>query len=161
MPRTEPTFRDARRDDYDVLCLLWRDMDELHASLLPGFFRRTDRPPRRREEFDAILRSPDESVRVAELHGEVVGVVHTQLYDTPPVAQMTQRRRAHVDSVVIAQRMRRQGLGTQLMHEAYGWARAHGAAEILLTVWAGNEAAEKFYETLGFHRVNMVLSVDL
>jgi hypothetical protein len=35
--------------------------------------------------------------------------------------------------------------------------RGRDAEEILLTVWAGNEGAEKFYARLGFGRVSSVL----
>jgi ribosomal protein S18 acetylase RimI-like enzyme len=47
------------------------------------------------------------------------------------------------------------------MDEAAAWARTHAAEEIVLTVWAGNEGAERFYDHLGFTRLSSVLSKPL
>jgi ribosomal protein S18 acetylase RimI-like enzyme len=72
-----------------------------------------------------------------------------------------QRRRAHVDNIVVAANQRRQGHGRALIDAAAQWARAKGAEEILLTVWSGNVDAERFYERLGFGRVSSVLGRPL
>jgi hypothetical protein len=86
-------IRAARPEDYDALCALWREMDDLHARMLPAFFRRTTRPSHPREQFDKILRSPDEHLAVAAVDDELVALAHVQIFDTPPVPQMTPRRR--------------------------------------------------------------------
>ena len=71
---------------------------------------------------------------------------------------MVPRRRAHVEALVVDQRHRRAGVGTALMDAATAWARARGADEIVLTVWAGNAAAEAFYQRLGYGVVSRALS---
>ena len=47
------------------------------------------------------------------------------------------------------------------MNAAAAWARERGAAEIVLTVWAGNAAAEAFYERLGYGVVSRALAKPL
>ena len=47
------------------------------------------------------------------------------------------------------------------MDEVARWARRQGAAELVLTVWAGNRAAEAFYERLGYGALSRVLSAKL
>jgi ribosomal protein S18 acetylase RimI-like enzyme len=136
-------------------------MDELHHALLPGYFRRPPVPARPRAEVERILRSDDESLRVAVEDEELVGLCHAQIYDTPPLPAMTPCRRAHIDSLVVAATARRRGVGRALVEDAAAWGRARGATEIVLTVWAGNEAAERFYEALGFGSVNRVLGRGL
>jgi diamine N-acetyltransferase len=153
--------RPARIGDYPALCFLWRAMDELHAQFLPSYFRRAAGPPKSLAEVDRILAAPDELLRIAEHDGETVGLVHALLYDTPPIPAMTPARRAHVDSLVVRPEARRRGIGRQLMAEVQAWAEAKGATEIVLTVWAGNQAAEAFYLGLGFAAVNQVLGKRL
>jgi ribosomal protein S18 acetylase RimI-like enzyme len=152
--------RDATRADHDALCALWRVMDELHASLHPGWFRRRGwpRPP---SELERILRASDERLRVADEDGAVVGLCHLQLYDTPPIPWMTPSRRAHLDSLVVDTGARRRGVGRRLLDDAAAWARGRGAGELVLTVWNGNEDAARFYASLGFGPVNSVLGRPL
>lgn len=153
-------LRPARPDDYPGLCTLWKLIEDLHAGLLPGYFRRSPRPPRSREEVEKILRTPDELILIAEElepESRAVGLVHVQIYDTPPVPSMVPRRRAHVENLIVDAEHRRRGLGRRLLDGGAEWARSHGADEMLLTVWEGNDDAVRFYESLGFGRVNTVL----
>jgi ribosomal protein S18 acetylase RimI-like enzyme len=154
-------IRQAQLADYEALGRLFLEVDELHARLLPAYFRRPRGTARSRELIGRILSAPDETILVAHEDGELLGLVHVQLYDTPPIAVMVPRRRAHVDNVVVAAAARRRGVGRRLMEGAARWARDRGAEELLLTVWAGNEEAERFYDALGFHAVNRVLGKPL
>ncbi len=160
--------RRATMDDYEPLMALVAEADELHARLMPGYFKRPSRPARSRADLSRILGSLDEVIYVidepaaASLAGRgILGMVHAQLYDTPPGPALVQRRRAHIDNLVVAARVRRQGHGRALVDAAGQWARAKGAEEILLTVWSGNADAERFYERLGFGRVSSVLGKPL
>jgi ribosomal protein S18 acetylase RimI-like enzyme len=158
-----PAHRRATADDYDALMALLHDADELHAQLLPGYFRRPTRPARSRAELSRILNALDEIVYVVdgEAGAGLAGLVHAQIYDTPPQPALVQRRRCHIDNLVVAPRARRQGIGRALVDASGAWARSKGAEELLLTVWNGNEAAERFYESLGFGRVSSVLARGL
>lgn len=159
---TATTIRKARRSDSDALARLLCEADELHARLMPGYFRRPTRPTRARDQLERILDAIDQGLYVAEdPEAGVCGLVHVQLYDTPAIASMVPKRRAHIDNLVVTEGMRRRGLGRRLVEAAIAWAREQGAAEILLTVWAGNEAAERFYDALGFARVSTVLGKTL
>jgi ribosomal protein S18 acetylase RimI-like enzyme len=153
--------RPATDADYDALCALWREMDDLHALLLPGYFRRPRLPAKTPAELGKLLRAIGEAIRVAEVDGQVMGLLHVQLYDTPPSETLTPRRRAHVETLVVAAAARRNGIGRRLMEEAAAWGRDRGAVELVLTVWAGNEDAERFYRSLGFGAVNLVMGRDI
>ena len=156
------TIRKAELGDYDGICQLIRAADDLHAEILPGFFRKARQGnPRTRDEVRRILESPTETILVREEGGVIAGLVHVQIYDTPPVAVMVARRRAHIDLLVVAEAARRRGLGRTLLDGARAWARGMGAEELLLTVWAGNDLAQRFYEKQGFRRINTVLGQPL
>ena len=154
--------REAQPGDYEAICDLFRQVDELHAELLPSFFRRPKKGGRSREAIRRIVAANDEALLVAlDPIQELTGLVHVQIYDTPAVQLMVPKRRAHIDNLVVHKAVRRQGIGTRLVEAAGKWAKGKGAEEVLLTVWEGNRAAEKFYHAMGFRRVNTVLGREL
>jgi ribosomal protein S18 acetylase RimI-like enzyme len=150
---------------------LWRQIDELHAALVPDYFRPGapagpgggggSGPAAR------LAADPHAAMLVAEASGRpdapaaaaaVIGAVLVRAYDTPSDPTMVPRRRAHVEALVVDQAHRRAGVGTALMEAATAWARDHGAAEVVLTVWTGNQAAEAFYARLGYRVLSRALS---
>ncbi len=153
-------MRIARPADRAALTGLWREVADLHARLLPGFFRSSDESAR--EVARAVEDSgANRTVLVAELDGTLAGFAHVALYDTPRSPSLSPCRRAQVEAIAVAAAMRRRGIGRLLMEEASAWGRARGAAQLLLTVWAGNEEAEAFYRALGYRSLNQVLGRDL
>jgi len=90
--------------------------------------------------------------------GSLRGAVLVRIYDTPADPAMVPRRRAHVEALVVDRHHRRAGIGTALMDAAAAWALERGATEVVLTVWAGNTAAEAFYERLGYGVVSRALA---
>ncbi len=108
------------------------------------------------------LADANEMLLVAEEPGGgVCGLAHLMLFDTPEGEGRRRVRRAHMDSVVVKARHRRRGCGRALVEASRSWSRDKGAALLLLTVWDGNDAAERFYASLGFTRVSQVLGSKL
>jgi ribosomal protein S18 acetylase RimI-like enzyme len=155
--------RPARAADRDALLELWREVDELHAELQPGFFRPDyERVAHVTERVRAAQLSSWQSLLVADdADGLVCGLAWLQIYDTPPSASMVQRRRVHVEDLVVARARRRAGCGRALLEAGAAWARQRGAEQLLLTVWAGNHEAELFYQSLGYRPISQVLGTDL
>jgi ribosomal protein S18 acetylase RimI-like enzyme len=157
-------IRRARHEDWEAVRALWREIDELHAQLAPAYFRPTERA---RNEWRQLLIAPDAAVFVAETTGlpqppgGLAGAISVRLYDTPPDPAMIPRRRGHVEMLVVGSKYRRRGIGRGLMAEVAIWARTEGAAELVLTVWAGNRDAEAFYERLGYSVLSSVLHAPL
>jgi len=162
-PRGAVTVRRGRLADYDAVSRLWAEVDAQHARIAPSFFRAG--PPRPRRRLAEILAGRHEALLVAEVKAgraeRVVGVVHVRVFDTPDDPLKVARRRGHVEDLVVARRRRRAGVGRALMEAAAGWCRQQGAAQVLLTVWAGNEEAEAFYAALGYRPVSRVLGAEL
>jgi ribosomal protein S18 acetylase RimI-like enzyme len=154
-------IRRARAEDWQAACALWCEVDDQHAALAPSYFRRTARFDR---EWRELLTAPDAAVFVAiceEADGRVAGFAVVRLYETPPDPAMVPLRRGHVETLVVGRAYRRKELGSRLMAEVTSWARRQGAAELVLTVWAGNHEAEMFYERLGYGVLSRVLRKKL
>jgi ribosomal protein S18 acetylase RimI-like enzyme len=156
--------RAAAGDDVDALSRLWHEADELHAQLSPGFFRRPDTARGRQRAAEALRDAEDnghEVILVASSGAAISGACHLQIYDTPVGHSMVAQRRGHVETLIVARAQRRRGCGRALMQAATEWARGKGASQMLLTVWAGNEEAERFYAALGYRTISQVLGNDL
>jgi ribosomal protein S18 acetylase RimI-like enzyme len=157
--------RAASDDDVDALARLWHEADELHARLSPGFFRRPELGRGRQRAIEALRDSEEsahETILVAVDGKDVAcGACHLQIYDTPVGHTLVPQRRGHVETLIVARAYRRRGMGRALMVAATEWARLRGAHQLLLTVWAGNDDAERFYNALGYRTISQVLGTDL
>jgi ribosomal protein S18 acetylase RimI-like enzyme len=158
--------RPAADGDVEIVSTLWHEADALHAQLSPGFFRHPDRARGRQRTLDA-LRDAEENghevilVAVDPDDGDVGGACHVQIYDTPSGHTLMPQRRGHVETLIVTPSRRRRGCGRALMAAAAAWIRERGATQLLLTVWAGNDDAERFYAALGYRTISQVLGTDL
>ena len=48
-----------------------------------------------------------------------------------------------------------------LLAAAEAWARSRGAAQVVLTVWSGNDEADRFYRAIGYAPASQVLCREL
>lgn len=154
--------RPARLEDRAALAELWMQGDELHAQIAPDFFRQSDgRSGRSREFFTRALHDKSHALLLAEASSKAVGLLYAQIYDTPASPVLVALRRCHVADLVVDVAWRRRGVGRRLMDAVAKWARAQGAAQLVLTVWHGNRGAQRFYRALGFGDVSHVMKRDL
>jgi len=125
-------------------------VDREHARLMPDYFRA---PP----EGEVPVRDSWSEILVAEGGDGVCGFVVVRVVETPRDETMTPRRRAHVEMIGVSPKARRRGIGRLLMKEAERWAAGRGCAEVVLTVWSENRAAEMLYAALGYEPIARVL----
>ncbi|MEO5558309.1 MAG: GNAT family N-acetyltransferase [Dokdonella sp.] len=72
-------------------------------------------------------------------------------------AQLCDDACAEVTGLVVAQPMRGQGIGGQLLVEAEAWARTRGAQQIRVRSRQERELAHQFYERAGYARTKTQL----
>ena len=160
--RGQVTVRPARPEDWLGVQALLRELDELHAELVPAYFR----PATRTEpEWRGLLGDSTALALVAvdEVEGSraPVGFLSLRIYDTPADPTMVPRRRGHLETLVVDARHRRRGIGGRLLGAGADWARARGATEMVLTTWVGNAEADAFYERLGYRVLSRVLHAKI
>ncbi len=87
---------------------------------------------------------------VAELAGEVAGLL-VLVYETDCIYIREARRRfAYIQDLVVDDRHRRHGIGRALMDAAEAAAKAAGCRRMVLGVLAGNAAALAAYDRQGY-----------
>jgi len=136
--------------DEEAIRELRGEVDREHARLMPDYFRVAARA-------EVPGRDSASEILVADGGEGVCGFVVVRVVETPREATMTPRRRAHVEMIGVAEGARRRGVGRALMTEVERWAAGRGCAEVVLTVWSHNQAAEALYGELGYEPIARVL----
>jgi ribosomal protein S18 acetylase RimI-like enzyme len=138
------TVRRARRDDVAAVVGMLADdplgsgRERLEDPLPPSYFR----------AFDAVDRSPDIQLVVAEdASGAVVGCL--QLCILPGLSSQGASR-ALIEDVRVASQCRSRGIGEQLVQWAMAEARARGCKLVELLTHHTRVEAQRFYKRLGF-----------
>lgn len=99
--------------------------------------------------FAAVRDAGDgHALLVAEFSGEIVGLVH--IFDRPALEKPTE---ALVQSLVIDETRRGNGIGRTLMKHAEAWAKARGFTSVALHTQLKRMDARAFYGALGYHEV--------
>ncbi len=134
------TFRPAVRDDLARIVDLIAD-DAVAAARTGAF------GPAHVAGFEAIEASGNDELVVAELDGEVVGVM--QLTFVPGISR-NGATRLLVEAVRVDARLRGQGLGRALMEHAHARGRERGCTIAQLTSDKQRPDAHRFYRSLGY-----------
>jgi len=149
-----PRVRPATPRDLDAvvalrIALLREHPDHpIYGRLRPEIDRRA------RELFAAQLRARTETILLAELAGEVVGIIRCVESIGSPLLEPA--RYAYVSSAYVRPDARRRGVLRALVTEIERWCRARGLDQMRLHNVAGSEAAERAWNALGFAIVEQV-----
>jgi len=137
------TFRPAQRDELEMIVALLAD-DELgqtreaeQGSLDPAYI----------SAFEAIERDPGNEVIVGV---DADGIIGTMQLSYIPNLTFQGATRCQIEGVRIADRVRGQGLGQQMIRWAVERARENGCGIVQLTSNKARDRAIVFYEALGF-----------
>ena len=139
----KPTLRPAQSDDLPAIIALLAD-DPLGATresagdaVAPSY----------EEAFRAIDADPNHQLLVADLEGEVVGVLQLSFL---PHLTYEGGWRAQIEGVRIAAEHRSKGLGRVLVEGAIQRGQERGCHLVQLTTDRRRPEALRFYESLGF-----------
>lgn len=148
-------IRPAERADIPALVRLRLANAERHVQLAPDTFRLPDVEAVRRH-FEQVLGFA--LISVAELDGEVVGMVEVVPLPEPPDHQILIPRRGADVHTVVLDGHRGRGVGAALVAAAEQIAAAHGVSILFAGIFATNEEAVAFYSRAGFGPRGILLS---
>lgn len=141
---SEPILmRPARRDDLPAIVRMLADDPlgagrERYADPLPlGYL----------EAFDRIVADSRNLLAVAEAGGAVVGCLQLTFI---PGLSFQGAELALLEGVRVDSSRRREGIGAVMIQWAMDEARGRGCGQIELLTHTSREAAQRFYERLGF-----------
>jgi len=147
-------IREATQGDYEALCAIFAEADAMHREALPHIFREAAGPARPRDFILKILADKNTALFVAEHEGEIIGLIHVRVRETPDIPILVPRRYAVINDLVVKEKFRRHGVGRALLERAERWALDKGATQVELVVWEFNKGAIAFYEKLGYKTIS-------
>lgn len=149
-------IRPARQSDLPALKRLQVHLGRFHRTIQPDNPRYQVADSTWDEVLANDLQSDEKRIFVAHLNGKLVGFVKLSFVDKP--AGLT----CEVNTLIVDDTSRRQGIGRHLMTVAEQAARERGATTIRLFIASGNNDAQSFYEQQGYellsHRYGKRLS---
>lgn len=147
-------IRLAREEDVPAIVALFA------ADPLGGYGDTTDTAalPDYLKAFRRIAKSPNDTLYVAELAGEVVGTFQTTL-----ITSMTARGSSNltIEAVQTRSDLRGKGIGAAMILFAIEQGQEAGARLVQLTSNAKRVDAHRFYERLGFIRTHAGFKMKL
>jgi GNAT superfamily N-acetyltransferase len=151
---SETTFRAARRADLpEIVGLLADDVINGHRErpgepLAQGYI----------DAFEDIVAHDANALVVAEQNGTVVAT--GQITFIPYLTQQGGRR-AIIEGVRVASRLRSQGIGEKLIAHLTALAAARGCVSVQLTTSKPRVDAQRFYARIGFTDSHSGFKLDL
>jgi len=148
-------LRDLRVEDIPALSRLARESfiekfgHMYRAEDLADFLEKTHSPAAIAAEFA----NPARRYRLAEADGVLAGycklAIPSTLADHGGFDRPVEIKQLYTDPARTGQ-----GIGAALMDWALGEAHAHGADAVQLSVWSGNDDAQRFYARYGFAKTS-------
>lgn len=154
-------IRHATVDDYESICDLLSEIDELHRDNLPNIFKKPTGPVREREYFLGLISDENVGLYIAELDRKIIGLVHAIVKDAPNIPVFVESRYATIDSIIVKTGFQHHGIGTSLLDKIQEWSTAKGATSIELNVYEFNKIAISFYEKHGYKTFSRRMSKEL
>ena len=141
-------IRRAVEADIPVIDKLLYQVHKIHSDIRPDLFNKgtkkyTD------EELRSIIADELTPVFVAEKDGMVSGYafcIHQQHINDN---NLTDIRTLYIDDLCVDEASRGMHVGRALYDHVISYARENGYYNVTLNVWAGNDSAMRFYESVG------------
>jgi len=124
--------------------LIWRITEEGKALL--------------RQKVESTLADSCNRLLVAEMNGQIIGFAHGQVANR---TDYLPRNVGHINTVYVAKRSRRKGVGASMVKELCRFFNSEGVDHVTLRYVLGNEEAEKFWTRLGFEQIITTARADL
>jgi ribosomal protein S18 acetylase RimI-like enzyme len=135
----------------------WEDIDTLTALLRQLFTMEADfavDAERQRRGLSLMLDGclKHRCVKVADVDGEVVGMVTAQLLISTSEGGTV----ALIEDMVVDGRLRGRGIGRRLMAAIETWSREHGASRLQLLADRTNFSGLDFYDKIGWRPTRLI-----
>lgn len=154
-------IRFAQADDLPDICRIRRQVHKVHTDGRPDIYREPENP----EAFDQLLRNifSEDNYRlmVYETERRTAAYALIRLITTEGSCMKQDRFSYFIDEFGVDEDCRRHGIGTALMNAIFEQAKKNHAASVDLDVWTFNEAAERFYRSLGMKPKHTYLELPL
>jgi GNAT superfamily N-acetyltransferase len=158
----EAKIRQAEKEDGDELIELWHGFTEYLSTYDDRYQHKDDADERWLQYFEnQLLDSKYGTVFVAELDGDLVGVLEVRVVGDHPIFRL--KDHGYINGHFVLDDYRGSGIGQQLLQAAADWLREHprGIEFCRVDVIEGDEKGMSIYDELGFNPIEHVYEYEL
>lgn len=159
-PCSQIMIRRAKNTDIDRLNELLYQVQRLHAEVYPDIFKLGEKKYTTKE-LTAIIEDDNTPIFVYENEGVVLGYAFCIYQLTQENHQVYRRKVLYIDDLCVDNTCRRQGVGKKLYRYVVQTAAKNGCDSVTLNVWHRNEAALRFYESMGMKPLKTMMEEKL
>ena len=155
-------IRRANENDTGAILNLLSQVLEVHAWIRPDIFI-SGTTKYSAEDLARMYPDDDRPIYVAEEDGAVRGYAFCQIRRPSAAAppMMVPRTEFYLDDLCVDAWARRKHVGLILFDHVKQEARRLGCDRVILNVWEGNDAALKFYRSMGMKTRSRMMEYDL
>lgn len=147
--------RKANVNDYIYIKKLMQSIQNLHHNKRSEIHK--DSEIFDIEEFKQNI----DNIMVAEINNTIVGAVVYLVKEKLENNYTNYRKVLFIEALVVDVNYRKNGIGKILMQRMEKIAKENGCSSIELNVWAFNDEAIKFYESIGMSVKTMILEKNV
>jgi ribosomal protein S18 acetylase RimI-like enzyme len=141
------TIRKACNDDIPRIIDLLHQVNMVHWQIRPDLFR-PHTTKYDEQELAALLDDDSTPIFVYD-DGSVQGYAFCQISQTTGHRLLQDTKTLYIDDICVDHKARGRGVGKALFAHVSNYARTVGCHNITLNVWEGNDAALRFYRSMG------------
>ena len=140
-------IRKAAIEDIPRIIDLLHQVDMVHHRLRPDLFK-PNTTKYSADDLAQLLHNAFKPIFVYD-RGTVLGYAFCQITETTGDRLLQDGKTLYIDDICVDESARGKHIGKALFEHVRNYARAIGCHNITLNVWEGNEAALRFYQTMG------------
>ena len=152
-------IRAMNPSDHTAFCLLLTQVHGMHAQARPDIFREQPNLPDE-SSFAQMLSDENSVFLAAEENGEMVGMCLMEIR-CPKSPILHPQPYGWIGDLCVREDCRSRGIGHALHEAAMARAKELNLCRVELMVWAFNERARHFYESLGMRERSRILEQTL
>lgn len=140
-------IRKATINDIPVIGKLYREQYEEMSKLIPDFIKEGDQST---EFIENTISNENSDILVCEIDDIIIGFILLQAKQRPDFSFIVPGKYCYIMDLIVTEKYRNNGFGTELMNSAKIWAKEKDCRFINLEVLTNNPKAIALYEKLGF-----------
>ena len=140
-------IRQAKTADIGRIIDLLHQVDMVHHRLRPDLFK-PHTTKYSEQELQTLLSDDSKPIFVYDVNG-VQGYAFCQISEAKNDRLLQDRKTLYIDDICVDESARGKHIGSALFEFVREYAESIGCHAITLNVWAGNDAAMHFYQSMG------------
>ncbi len=140
-------IRQAAIEDIPRIIDLLHQVNMVHHHLRPDLFK-PNTTKYSADDLVQLLHNASKPIFVYD-SGTVQGYAFCQITETTGDRLLQDGKTLYIDDICVDESARGKHVGKALFEHVRNYARSIGCHNITLNVWEGNEAALRFYQTMG------------